>query len=190
MRHPASAGPSPRTRTYATAAALKDVDAIKTSIATVAAPATYTTFNGAIGGAFDPPRAVTVKTSASVGSYTLTAITFTGTYGGQPVTDTITLTQTGGGETLYGDQPFDTLTSIAIAAMSDTSGAFEFGVGDVYAGAGRFFRAVKAVGGAGSIGLQFDGVSDTLPVLENAIEPVAPKGVLASLTDVGITLYW
>lgn len=191
MRSPTTNGPSPRSKTYATAAALKDVDAIKTSIATVAAPVTYTTFNGVLGGTFDPPRAVTVTTSASGGSYTLTAITFTGTYGGAVVTDTVTLTQTGGGETLYGDQPFDTLTSIAILAMNNTSGAFQFGCGDVYAGSGLYLRAVKAIGADGNIGVQYSGSqTDTLVCIKDSLEPVACKGVLASTTDTGVRIYW
>ena len=111
-------------------------NAIKTSIATVAAAVTYSGagLNGAIGaGAIAPSALITVKTSASGGAYIITSpIVITGTnYLSDTITDNITLTLTGGNETVATKQPFSSVTSIAIPAMANTAGAFLFGLGNL-----------------------------------------------------------
>ncbi len=136
-----------RTKTYASADLL-DADGIKTSIATVAAPVTYVVanFNGAAiaTGVLDLPRSVSVTTSASVGSYAIASpIVVTGKRGGETVTENLALTATGGNETIYGTQAFDSIASIAIPAQANTSGAFTFGVADICAPAGDTFSAIK-----------------------------------------------
>jgi hypothetical protein len=137
-----------RTKTYASAD-LADADGVKISAATSASPVTIlaAAMNGAAmgsGGVLDLPRTVSVTSSASVGSYAIASpIVVTGKRGGETVTENLTLTATGGNETIYGTQAFDSLTSIAIPAMVNTSGAFTFGVADICAPAGDTFSAVK-----------------------------------------------
>ncbi len=139
-------------------------NAIKTSIATVAAPVTYTgvQINGAIGPAtMNPARLISVTSSASGGSYTATAITITGTNAsGAAQTDTLTLTATGGNETIVSTKAFATVTSIAILAMTNTSGAFTFGVRDVLCP--RPPNRVR-VGTTGNLKVGYpDGTTDTI----------------------------
>lgn len=195
MAHkPGDLGGSTRTKTYLTTADFKDVDALKTSVATSTSVATYSggALNGAIGTAtMDPPRGVSITTASHSGSYnTGAAIVVTGTYGGQVVSESISLTQANGGETVYGSQPFDAVTSIAVPAQTDALGSFQFGVGDIWAKDGQVWRGVKANGGDGTIGLRFDaGYSDSLPAKENTFEVVVYRAVIASTTSVGVTLY-
>lgn len=184
---------SGRTVSYASTAAAFDADAIKTSVATSASPASYSdaALNGAVGAAtMNPPRSITVTRSSSAGSYSTSAITITGTYNGETVTDTLTPADADGGDTIYGDQPFDAVTSISLPAQVNTSGAFTFGVGDVWAGHGKQFRAVKGHT-AGNLALYYDaGVTDTLPVAALVVESVLPRAVRASGTDVAFTVYY
>ena len=109
-----------------------DTDAIKTSIATVAAPANYVgvALNGVIGaGTIDPPRCFYVKSTVAAAQYTAgSTVTATGTLAGAVVTDVLTIVGTGGGEHLIGDQYFDAITAIDIEAQAGVGGAFEFGV--------------------------------------------------------------
>lgn len=127
--------------------ALASTNAIKTSIATSASPADYTTFNGTLaGGPYRLPRTVSVTSSASAGSYIITSpIVFTGTdANGTVITESLSLTATGGGETIVGTKGFATVTEIAVPAMHDTSGAFTFGVQDVIVGGCAELRFGKA----------------------------------------------
>lgn len=185
---------SGRSVSFASLAAAFDADAIKTSIAASASPVTYSgaDLNGAVGeDTMDPPRAITITRSSSAGDYTTSAITVTGTYNGQTVTDTLTPADANGGDTIYGDQPFDAITSIDLPAQVNTDGAFTFGTGDIWAGDGKQFRSVKAHA-AGNLALYYDaGVTDTLPLAALVIEPVMPRAILASgTTAAGFTVYY
>ncbi len=131
-----------RLKTYTNAAAMAITNAIKTSVATSTSVQTYITaaLNGSIGaGAIDYPQSFTATTSASVGAYLIgTALTITGTnQQGAVVIGTVTLTATGGGETIHAVDTngnlvgFASITSIAVPVMSNTAGAFTFGVGHV-----------------------------------------------------------
>lgn len=151
-------------KTVSYSAALADTDAIKTSIATVAATATYTggALNGVIGAtAMVPARTVSVTTSANVGTYTGVAIVVTGTdVNGLALSETLTLTAVDGNETIVGSKGFKTVTSIAIPAQFDTGGTFQFGVRDVMCSTPP--KAVRCVGaGALKVGYE-DGTTDTI----------------------------
>jgi hypothetical protein len=123
-------------RTYTFPGVLIDIDAIKSSIATVADEVTYSgvDLNGVIGAtAMQAPRTVTATLAASAGSYVASStITITGTdYRGAVLVEVLTIVGTDGTETLVGTKGFATVVSILIEAQFDTSGAFSFGVQDV-----------------------------------------------------------
>lgn len=173
------------TRTFASAE-LSDVDGVKTSAAASASPVTFlpAVMNGAgintSGVLLKTARTITVTRSSSTDDYTLDPIVVSGWYGGQEVTDTITPASNDGGDTLYGDQPFDKLTSIAVPAQVNTDGAFSFGTGDICARRGDRFTAVKC-DTAITLHLQYDDagdLTDALPVLAGDREPVAPTRIL------------
>lgn len=192
MLPPSSLQSSPRTVSYATTGDAFDADAIKTSVGATAGAVVYSgaDLNGVIGAAtMSPPRSVTVSRTSATGDYTLTPIVVTGTYGGETVTDTLTPANANGGDTLYGDQPFDAIVSIARPAQVNTDGAFTFGVGDVWAGPDRWFRAVKGAAD-GVLALQYDASTDLLPVKAGVLESVLPSAVKASGTTVGFTVYY
>jgi len=106
-------------------------NSIKLSHATVAGAEEYTTteLDGALGDdPFDPPRCVSITLSAAVGAYTNgSTVTFTGELDGAVVTDVLTITGTGGGITVLGDQYFDTITQIDVEAQATTGGHIEYG---------------------------------------------------------------
>lgn len=147
------------------AGALASTNAIKTSIATVASPVTYLVadFNGTLGatpGVNGIGRTVSVTSSAHSGSYIITSpIVVTGTdTGGNTITENLTLTAVNGGETIVGKKLFKTITSIAIPAMTDTLGAFTFGVRD----AGGSFQQIRC-GTGGDLKVAYaEGAVDTI----------------------------
>lgn len=157
--------PSPWSRTVATA--LASGNAIKTSIATNVAAQSYATtdLDGAVGQAqFALPQTVSVTTSAHGGSYIITSpIVVTGKDPfGNAITENLTLTATGGGETIQGVKSFAQVTKIDVPAMTDALGAFTFGVGDVLLPADTFFRKLRANSAADiKVGFQ-DGTTDTI----------------------------
>lgn len=163
---PARACPRSVTFTGAFAAV---ANAIVTSLATAATPVALSGagLNGAShGGPYTGngttvgPRQVTVTTSANAGSYAIaTPIVVTGTDRvGNIITDTLTLTATGGGETVATSKGFATVTEIDIPAMVNTGGAFTFGLGDCV----MPFRSIR-VGTAGDVTYRCtDGKTDTL----------------------------
>lgn len=189
------------THTFASAD-LSDVNGVKTSAATIASETTYlpAVMDGAgintSGQLLKTARTVTATLSSAVGSYSTDPIVVTGVYGGATVTDTLTPSDADGGETLYGDQPFDTLVSIAIPAQVDTAGAFEFGVGDICARKGDRFTAVKCDTditlhvqyGEGSANKS----TDAHAVLAKTIEPTAVSRVLTGASETSgaaVTVY-
>lgn len=117
----------------ATVGPTQDIDAIKTSIATVAAPASYSgaQLDGAIGtGAISPSRQITATSSVSAGAYVAgSVITITGTTEevGAADTDTMTVVGTGGGESLATTKHFSAVTQIDIEAQAQVTGSWQFG---------------------------------------------------------------
>lgn len=174
---------------------IADADGIKTSIATVAAPASYSggALNGAIGSAARTPgRTVSVTSAANVGSYVAgSAVTFTGTDAhGLAQTETLLLTSANGGETIVGNKAFKTVTQIDVAAQVNVNGAFTFGYQDVVCPGCFGFRI--GVDGDAKVGFA-DGSSDTLPVLfagETVALTIAKLYGSAATTATKITLYF
>lgn len=197
--------PSPRVWTYTTAQ-LNEVNALKTSVATAVGASVISAFDGTEGGQPRNPRTVTVTTTANPGSYKTGAgnpIVVTGLRGGAVVTENLLLTNAGGGETIRGTQLFDTVTSIAVPGQNDAGGHFQFGYGDVGCQKGSSFAAIKG-NAAGTIRLGFSSTktdSDSVPVAQNTLEPIAFERVIAdqatsgygtgggTATSVGFTVY-
>lgn len=183
-----------KTASYATA--LADIDAIKASIATVAAPVTYSggQLDGVIGAtSMAPARTVSVTTASNSGSYTAgSALLFTGTdAAGRTLTETLLLTAVNGGETIYGTKGFKTVTSVAIEAQFDTGGHFSLGVRDVMCDKPPYMIRAN---GAGNLHVAFDdGSEDTIPAMA-AKEYItfAPVKVFgdSGTTITGLTLFF
>ncbi len=177
-------------------AALADDDAIKLSIATVVGVATYTAVNldGLIGDdAMSPARTLTVVTSASVGAYVLAStMVVTGTdAAGRVLTETFTIGNADGGETLVGTKAFASVTGIVIQAQANTAGTFKFGVRDVVCAKAPYMVRASAAGNL-HVGYS-DGTQDTIPAL-NAKEYLefAPTKIYGDVTTtvVGMTLFF
>lgn len=128
-----------RSKTFTTEA-LFDVDAVKTSVATVADAVSYSGagLNGAsvsdgvasplLGGHTGFASYPSCSRADNASSYVNeSTATLTGTYRGQAVTRTITFSGTDGDDKTLADGPMDTITQIDIEAQADTGGAFEFG---------------------------------------------------------------
>lgn len=189
------------THTFASAD-LNDVNGVKTSAATIASETTYlpAVMNGAgintSGVLLKTARTVTATLSANSGSYSTSAIVITGKYGGETVTSSLTPSDADGGETLYGDQPFDLITSIVIPAQVNTSGAFEFGVGDICARKGDRFTAVRC-DAAITLHLQYgegtlNKVTDSHAIGADSLDPVAPSRILTGSSETSgaaVTVY-
>lgn len=107
-------------------------NAIKTAVATVATPVSYTgaALNGTLGSGTMPiPRNVTATVAGGTPAHAPATATFTGLYNGKTQTDTINLNQAGG--TVAGTKPFDKVTQISMPAGDgvDATVAFGFGTG-------------------------------------------------------------
>lgn len=135
------------------AAAWLDDDAIKTSIATVAAATTYSgaQLNGVTGEGALPGRSagISITASSSVGSYSTAAILVTGlNWRSEIITESIALTTANGNEVIQTTLGFYKCTSVAFPPMVNTSGAFKIGVKDLlFQPAARGFHAGKATSG-------------------------------------------
>lgn len=114
-------------------------NSLVTSRATAVAPAVLTgaSFTGTLGPgpvvmAKTDPRNVSVTTSVHAASYILSApIVVQGLdINSNAMTESLTLTQSGGGETVSGRLFFATITEIDIPAMADALGSFTFGLSD------------------------------------------------------------
>lgn len=143
-------------------AALFAANGLKTTFATTAGVQNFNgaALNGAEGpllaGGLGPARTVSVSTAAVAAAYTVgSTVIFTGTFGGKVQTETLTLTQAGGGETLFGMKPFDTISSVVVGAQPNGTGSMTFGVGDVVAPQGSTFRYFLGLA-AGNVGLRYD----------------------------------
>lgn len=183
---------------------LADVDAIKTAIATSASAAEYTDtdLDGALASAgvvgLDPPRFVSITTSSSASSYSIASpIVVTGTRGGVVVTESLSLTDEDGGETIVGDQPFDAITSISVPAQDDTSGQFEFGVSGIAARVNEAreqvpYRGIRVGATGGAVKLGFEGGyedTSTYPADDfDSVQFIRLYG--AGTTATPVTLYW
>lgn len=188
-----SIAPSPKQVTFANFAA--STNAIKTSIATSNAPASYSggALNGAVGGNSIAPcgRKITVTTTTHAATYNIVnAITITGLdMNGDAQTDTLTLTQVNGNETITGTKYFSKVTQIDIPAQADALGTFVFGVAaGVACGGTRMIRT----GGAGDLVVTNpDGVSVTIPscLAGEHVETVA-TAVSSSTAATNVTLFF
>lgn len=190
-----------RTKTYA-AAALSDLDGILASFATTTAEASFdaSDFDGAAIaadiGALDLPRTVTITLDNSPGAFSTDPIVVTGKRGGAVVTEEFEPSTADGNETLFGNQPFDTITSIVFPAQADTDGAFTVGVGDICAPAGGTFQGVE-LAATGTLHVQYGenaGVTDAIVVpaaLVGFVKTIAPTRILTGTgeTTVGVTVY-
>jgi hypothetical protein len=195
-------GVAPITKTY-TSAQLADADGIKTSIATVASPVTYVPadFNGALVSgsgrvAIPLPRTVTISRSSSANSYSVSPIVITGTFDGQTVTESLTPANDDGNDTLYGNQPFHYVTSIAIPAQANTSGAFTIGVGDICAPArDDIFIGVKVSADA-VVHFAFDKLAtatDSHTIVAGQAEVIGFRRILTGsgeTSGVSVTVYY
>lgn len=175
-----SQDPNYSVKTVSFAGTLADADNIKLSIATDTSAASYTgtDLDGASGGVFPISRTVTITTTANPGSYNVTdAIVFTGTdVNGKTITESFTLTQDGGGETLVGSTGFLTVTSIDVPAQQDASGTFVFGVQDVVV---TFLCREIRVATQGNLKVSYaDGSVDIIPsVFDGEKLPYSPVKV-------------
>lgn len=184
-----------------TAAEMEDTDGVRASLATSVGtitmlPADFVSANmDTTTGAFlKLPRSVTITLSSSAGSYTTDDIVITGKRGTSTVTETLTPTTANGGETLRGTQIFDSITSIAIPAQVNTSGAWTVGFQDVAAPVGMQFVGIRMNAASGTLNLGYGSLTDAVPGVQNYVEPIAFERVLTSSalsspTTVGVTLY-
>ncbi len=152
-------------RTVTLAGVLTLATAIKTSIATVAGAASYTTsgLNGSIGTAqMAAGRRITATLSTHASSYTAgSTITITGLdVNLNAQTDVLTIVGTGGGVTITSTKFFRKVNTLDITAQFDTGGAFTFGVSDAQI-PGTVVQL--RVGTTGNINLGYaDGSSDCI----------------------------
>jgi len=111
--------------------AAADTNAIKTSIASSASPASYSgaDLNGVVGvGAMSPPRNITITTSSHA-DIDAVVVVVTGTdIDDNALVENITLTDNGG-VTDAGVKAFKTVSQIDVPAQSGTGGTLEFGFG-------------------------------------------------------------
>lgn len=130
-------------------------NAIKTAIATVAAPTTYVVadLNGTTGAAvMVPPRNITITTAGGTAADAPATATINGTFRGKAQTDTITVAQTATIAT--GVKPFDKVTSIVLPAADGTGATLAFGFGLGY-GTGKTPKS--RAGGVVLVREQIDG---------------------------------
>ena len=200
---------SPRPITLTTADIL-DVDAVKTTIATVASDVSYSgaDLNGAdvdgatyiatptpSTGVTDVPQYPIAVAASSAGSYVDgSTVVFTGTHGGETVQRTATVVGTDGGATFIADGPVDTVSQIDVEAQADTSGAWTFGFTDIgywrEHSVDKCFRAIRA-NDAGSIHVQDeDGHGDVTPFAAGEFQPIGcPRIIQATTTVTAFTIY-
>jgi len=182
-----------------------DADGIKTSIATSTSAANYSgaALNGAMvtsnvayprfNSKLDVASYPTVTASNTVGAFVAaSAVVFTGTYSGEAVTRTATLTSANGNETQFADGPMDSVTSIAVAAQADTDGTFTFGFSGLVptknnVGQLKRWNFMAATSGNVVVGFS-DGTSDTIAAVAGIVYPVAITR-LYTTTAVTVTVF-
>lgn len=203
MASPLSSGPAPDAYTFTTAN-IADLDAIKTSIATAATAQTYS--GAALNGASTTPypdsktgfaQWPAATASSHAGSYVNgSTVVFTGTYLGETVTRTATVSGTGGGATFIADGPIDgPVTSVVVDAQADTGGAWTFGFVDLCCrrrnNRNEPWREVRCGGVAGDVGfVRPNGAADVLPCTVGEHHSVLILRLKTSTTTAtSITLY-
>jgi hypothetical protein len=192
-----------RTMTLA-AADLADPDGIKTTVSTSLTAVSYSgaALNGALvfsnvaeprfGGFLELASFPTATLSNTVGAFfAASKVRWIGTYGGVAVTREASISTANGNETITGDGPMDTVTSVTVEAQQDTDGTFTFG----FSGAcprranGRVRSWWLVGGGAGNIVAGYaNGQSDTLVSAAGREHPVLVSRILAT-TAVPVTIY-
>lgn len=204
MSQPGYIGASPNAWTFVTAN-IADADAIKTTIATAATAQTYT--GAALNGAALTPSPdgksgwaqwPSATASSSAGSYTNgSTVVFIGTYKGVTVTRTATVSGTDGNATFVADGPLDgAVTSVAVGAQANTSGAWTFGWVDLECPRRSFnaqqepFHCVRG-GSAANVGFyRTNGEADILPCTAGEKHTVLIPRIRTSTTAATpITLY-
>ena len=182
---------SPVSQTF-TKSSITSANALVTSLATSASPSVISGagLNGTIGAnvftygtyAIKTCQSVTVTTSTHTGSYNLVAITVAGLDAkGNAITDTLTLTQVNGNETLKTSKGFTQVTSITVPAMVDALGAFTFGVTDLFFAQPP--RWVIATAADSVIHMKFGSLGEDLPALTKGVAmPIQPSWIDASAT--------
>lgn len=180
---------------------VNDVDGLMTATASAASAETYQLSGGdhdfdgaevafAAAGRRTPARTVTITRSSSVGSYSTSPVTITGTYDGEAKSEQITPPNADGGDTLEGTQPFDDPTTVVVSfpAQNDANGSFEIGVGDVVAPPKQVFRMFRAHVDGDVVVAGQDGLQDVVPAKGGAAEPISFVRLKAA-TAVGVTVY-
>lgn len=123
----------PLTHETFTNVAAADADSIKTSVASIASPVTYSgsALNGVIGaGAISPPRNITITTAGATPADAPATATITGTAAdGSVQTEVINVGQTA--TTVAGAKAFASVVSIALSAGDGTGATLTFGTGNV-----------------------------------------------------------
>jgi hypothetical protein len=185
------------------AAGLLDLDGFVTTLSTITSADVLTgaELNGALvvanvglppkpGIAFWP----SVTSSSTTGAFVAGSdIVFTGTYNGQVVTRTSTLTAANGNETIIADGPLETLTRIDIEAQADTDGSFTFGfsgIGPVLLAGGTSYKKwlVKSYADASAADTAAlhvayaDGTTDTVELAKGAQLEAAPVRIYGDST--------
>jgi hypothetical protein len=165
-----------------TASTVLDLDAIKLSVATVAAIATYSGaaldgVTAAAGVSTPAPSGLTgvsqypiAAASSNAGSYVVNStVVFTGTRDGKAATSTATVTSADGNLTYVGDAPLDTVTSITVGAQTNTSGHWTFGFNDIACpkrgGCDEPFRMLRPTSTGNVVIVDGSGRSVTAPVI-------------------------
>lgn len=180
---------------FAAVANIAIANGLKTSIATSASPANYSgvALNGTLAGTtMFPARTISVTTATHAASYNTTnPIVFTGTDpNGATITESLTLTQSGGNETVVGLKGFATVTSIAVPAQNDALGSFTFGVRDLILS--ELVRAIR-VGGSGNLHVSYsDGSTDTLTGVQETLRDCFPTKIWGdgNTTVTNLTLFF
>lgn len=196
---------SPRTLTF-TSSNMLDVDAIKTHLATVAA---ITAYSGAALNGVVPSTGLTLAGFSEICQYPSVTCTnvagayvanstvlFTGTYGGEAVVRTATITSTAGNGTYIADGPIDvaSCTQIVIAAQANTNGDVSFGLTDMACpkkyGQLVAFTGVRAASGGNVAVVYPGGYADTLVLAAAESDYVLIERIVQASTNVGIRVYF
>ncbi len=127
--------------------------------------------DGVLGGTLNPPRNVTVTTTADASTYNTTdPIVISGTdVAGTSITENVTLTNANGGETKTGTKVFATVTSVVFPAMLTTNGGIRVGVG---ARVGLRYKPFLSSGGFPYAQPYVDGT----PIDVGTVPPIASGG--------------
>jgi hypothetical protein len=186
----------PTGRTFTRASGLLDLDGLKTSFATVAGIATLlpVSFNGAeatlLNASSGPARSIIITGSAAPGAYVNgSTIVVTGQRGTDAaVTETFTITGTGGPYTFRGSNLYDTISSVVIGAQALLTGAWQLGVADAAPALGCVFQGVRMA--AGTLWLRYGSsadLDDSIVLAAERLEEIQIARILAGSDAAKIT---